>query len=221
MSCLDLSTWACAKRPSDEALKGRYCKLEPFNALLHIRPLFECLQVNNPADSWTYLPYGPFADFSAFEAWITDDQLHKEAFIYTIIDEQERAVGLCAYARIRPEDGSIEIAHIHFSPLMKRQRAATEAIYLLLLNAFKLGNRRAEWKCDTNNKASESAALRFGFVFEGIFRNDRVIKNRNRDTAWFSITDREWPPLRLRFEQWLDPSNFDQSGSQLTRLGAF
>jgi RimJ/RimL family protein N-acetyltransferase len=121
--------------------------------------------------------------------------------------------------RIQPASGSIEIGHLNFSPRLQRTAAATEAIHLMLKNAFELGYRRCEWKCDALNAPSRAAATRFGFSFEGIFRQATVYKNRSRDTAWYSIVDAEWPALERAFAAWLDPSNFDEAGAQRTRLG--
>lgn len=215
---MDLSNWKPAHYPAQGTLEGRVCRLVPFEQA-HIDALYETLQINNDQASWDYLPYGPFPDRTAFQNWMNAELKQGEAFFYTIIDKHTSAAqGLCAYARIRQTAGSIEIAHIHFSPRLKQQTAATEAIYLLINNAILLGNRRVEWKCNTQNLASHKAALRFGFVFEGVFRQDQVVKNRNRDTAWFSILDSEWPQLKARFEAWLDPQNFREDGTQIKRL---
>ncbi len=155
--------------------------------------------------------YGPFADFASFETWLVERAASKDPLFYAVMDfATGRAAGMASYLRMAPADGVIETGHIWFTPLLQRTRQATEAIFLMARYAFDtLGNRRFEWKCNARNAPSRRAAQRFGFTFEGIFRQHMVIKGRNRDTAWYAMTDREWPGIKAAFEAWLDPANFD------------
>jgi RimJ/RimL family protein N-acetyltransferase len=138
---------------------------------------------------------------------------------FTIVDlERAVPVGVAAYMRIMPASAAMEVGHLKFSPRLQRNRVATDAMYVMMKNAFALGYRRYEWKCDSFNMLSRAAAERFGFSYEGIFRNATVLKGRSRDTAWYSVTVEEWPELEGAFLQWLDPRNFDQQGAQRTRL---
>ena len=172
---------------------------------------------------WTYLPYGPFDSLDTYRAWTEEMSRRSDPLFFAIIDHNSghasgRAVGLASYLRIDPAAGSIEVGHLHYSPLLQRTPAATEAMFLMMERAFNLGYRRYEWKCDALNAPSRAAAQRLGFTFEGIFRQAVVVKGRNRDTAWFSIIDAEWPALANAFRRWLDPANFDPQGKQRERL---
>jgi len=170
--------------------------------------------------TWLYLPYGPFAIKREFLAWLEERAPLDDPLAFTIIDRETAAArGIATLMSIEPEHGSIEIGHIWLSPPLKRTRQATEAIYLMARYAFDdLGNRRLEWKCNAENAPSRRAAERFGFTFEGVFRQHRVIKGRNRDTAWYSITDGEWPVRRAAFEAWLASDNFGADGRQRRSL---
>jgi RimJ/RimL family protein N-acetyltransferase len=171
--------------------------------------------------SWTYLPYGPFSSLADYRVWIEQFCCENDPLFYAIVDLQtQSAVGVASYLRISPSSGSIEIGHIHYSPLLQRTPAATEAIYLMMTRAFELGYRRCEWKCNALNMPSRNAAQRLGFSFEGVFRQATVVKGRNRDSAWFAAIDREWPALNEAFQQWLNPANFDERGVQRTQLSA-
>ena len=204
--------------PERAALEGRSLRLEPIDPARHVADLF-AVSAEDPA-LWTYMPYGPFEDPAQMEAWLegcarSDDPL----FMALVETADARAAGMASFLNIRPAHGVIELGHIWFSQRLRRRRPATEAIFLMLRASFDdLGYRRVEWKCDAANAASRSAALRFGFVYEGIFRQHLIVKGRNRDTAWFAILDRDWPALRSRFEAWLDPANFDDSGQQRRAL---
>ena len=171
---------------------------------------------------WTYLPYGPFDSLATYRTWMNATYLGNDPLCFSISDQRlNRPIGMAAYLRITPAAGSIEVGHVQFSPLLQRKPAATEAMYLMMERAFTLGYRRYEWKCDTLNAPSRAAAQRLGFKFEGIFRQAAVVKGRNRDTAWFSIIDSEWPALQKAFLQWLAPNNFDIDGNQRCRLADF
>jgi RimJ/RimL family protein N-acetyltransferase len=168
---------------------------------------------------WTYMSYGPLDTPAMLREFYA--QFENDPFFYALCPlPNERPAGVASYLRITPEHGEIEIGHIWFGAALQRTRAATQAIYLLAVNAFdSLGYRRLEWRCNSLNERSRRAAERFGFTFEGVLRQHMVAKGRNRDTACFSITDGEWPQRRARFERWLDDANFDESGRQRKALG--
>lgn len=198
---------------------GRYCRMEALDPARHSAALYDAFRLDTAGLDWTYLPYGPFADAVSFRSWLDGVAVGDDPLFYTILDEGDTAVGVASYLRIFPDIGSIEVGHIHYSPTLQRSRAATEAMYLMMRRAFdELGYRRYEWKCDSLNSPSRRAADRLGFVYEGTFRQATLYKGRNRDTAWYSIIDTEWPAVRGAFEKWLDPGNFDDSGAQRTRL---
>jgi RimJ/RimL family protein N-acetyltransferase len=181
--------------------------------------LFEAGQHDRDGRNWTYLFDEPFETLAEYRAWMLRTCLGDDPQFYAVVDNAtDKAVGIGAYLRITPAHGGIEIGHLNFSPLMQGTRVATEAIFLMIDHVFRLGYRRCEWKCDSLNAPSRKAAERFGFRFEGIFEQAVVYKGRNRDTAWFAITDRYWPDLRRAFEQWLAPENFAPDGRQLLRL---
>jgi len=214
-----LPDWKPCARPGRHELIGRSCRLEPLAAERHAADLFEAYAVDAAGIGWTYLPYGPFDSVDAFGSWVADMCSRDDPLFFAILDGSGVAVGVASYLRINPEMGSIEVGHIHFSPVLQRTVEATEAMYLMARRAFdELGYRRYEWKCDDLNAPSRRAAGRLGFVYEGTFRQDRIYKGRNRDTAWYSITDGEWPAVRAAFEAWLEPANFDARGRQLTSL---
>jgi RimJ/RimL family protein N-acetyltransferase len=211
--------WGPPSRPPRAPLKGRLCRLEPLDPGRHAGTLFAADREDQKGSSWTYLAYGPFATLGDYCTWIEATCLGNDPLFFAIIDKAGGAVaGVASYLRIAPESGSIEVGHIHYSPRLQHRPAATEAMYLMMKQAFEMGYRRYEWKCDSLNAPSRAAAERLGFSFEGIFRQATVYKGRNRDTAWYAIIDSDWPRLRSAFESWLDPANFDSSGRQLTRL---
>ena len=213
--------WRPPPLPAKTSLVGHFCKLEPAEPSRHGADLYAAQTLDAHGEGWNYLPYGPFASAQDYEAWMSANCLGPDPLFFAILDARtERAVGLASYLRITPAAGSIEIGHLYFSPLLQRKPAATEALFLLMNQAFALGYRRLEWKCNALNAASRNAALRLGFQFEGVFRQATVVKGRNRDTAWFSIIDGEWPQLRSAFERWLSPANFDEKGRQRERLSA-
>jgi RimJ/RimL family protein N-acetyltransferase len=199
---------------------GEYCHVVPLDAHLHGRELHAGYGEAADDRDWTYLPYGPFPDVSEFAAWVTDAASQTDPTFYTIVDlATGKASGLASYLRIDPSSASIEIGHIHLAPRLQQTAAATEAMYLMMKRVFDSCYRRYEWKCDDLNAPSRSAATRLGFTYEGTFRQATHYKGRNRDTAWFSILDTEWPELASEFERWLQPDNFDDEGRQRTRLG--
>jgi RimJ/RimL family protein N-acetyltransferase len=192
-----LPCWQPCSPPPRTPMFGRTCRLEPLSGA-HLSDLYVAYSDDREGRIWTYLPCGPL--------------------------ESGKPAGISSYIRIDPKVGSIEIAQVHFSPRLQRTVAATEAMYLMMARVFdELGYRRYEWKCDNANAKSRAAAARLGFTFEGIFRQCTIYKGRNRDTAWFSILDSEWPSLKTAFQTWLDPDNFDADGKQrrsLSRLTA-
>jgi RimJ/RimL family protein N-acetyltransferase len=163
--------------------------------------------------------YGPFADFAAFSAWIGSRPPLDDPYSYAVIEPSGQAIGIATLMEIRPAMRVIEVGHIVYTPALQRTPLATEAQYLLALYAFEtLGYRRYEWKCNALNVASRRAAARFGFTFEGVFRQHMIVKGRSRDTAWFSMLDSEWPQRKAAFERWLAPENFDKDGRQKQSL---
>jgi len=216
---LPLPDWAPPPHPPREPMHGRYARLEPLDPERHAAELYAAAQLDPDGGGWTYLPYGPFDSLDAYRAWMVKHWLGADPLFFAIVDlATGKAVGAAAYLRITPAHGVVEVGHLYFSPLMKRSRVATEAMYLMMKRAFELGYRRYEWKCDVLNAASCDAAQRLGLSFEGVFRQAVVYKGRTRDTAWFAAIDGEWPQLRQAFETWLDPANFDAQGRQRQRL---
>jgi RimJ/RimL family protein N-acetyltransferase len=219
--------WAVREQPSVEVLVGRYCTVERLDALRHAEDLFSADRHDRRGESWTYLPYGPFADFASYRRWVERVAADVDPQFYAVVDTDAaagtsgvgQAVGVLSLMRVDPEVGSIEVGHVHYSPLLQRRRAATEAHYLLMRYVFDdLGYRRYEWKCDALNAPSRAAAERLGFTYEGTFRQSSVVKGRNRDTAWYSLIDVEWPQLSDRLQSWLAPDNFDDAGRQKSSL---
>ncbi len=209
------------KRPERRALDGRHVRLEPLNPLRHGGDLFHMSHDADPQGRlWTYMPYGPFADQASFTDWLAGCAESDDPLFFALIDKAcGRASGMASFLRIVPEMGVIEAGHIWFAPAVQRTRLATEAIYLMARYVFdELGYRRFEWKCDALNAASKRAALRLGFSYEGSFRQHVIVKGRNRDTAWFAMLDRDWPPIKANMEAWLDDANFDPDGLQLVAL---
>lgn len=211
--------WSAPSLPPRTPMQGRYCRLEALDISKHAVSLYETLCSGSPAE-WTYLPYGPFQELASFKVWLQQQCLQDDPLFYTICDtDSGKASGLASYLRIDTTGGVIEVGHIHYSKWLQKTPMATEAMYLMMQRVFdELGYRRYEWKCDALNERSRSAALRLGFSFEGIFRQATMYKNRNRDTAWYSIIDSEWPRLKMAYEAWLAVDNFDDSGSQIKSL---
>jgi len=215
----ELSNWRAPPRPGRHLLQGRFCRVEPLDVGRHARQLYDANALDPDGRMWTYLFSGPFAGFEEYRAWLEPKPASDDPLFFAFVDRaRDQAVGMGSYLRIEPAHGVIEVGHLAFSPLMQRTPIATEAMYLMMREAFELGYRRYEWKCDALNAASRRAAERLGFTFEGIFRQAIVYKGRNRDTAWYSIIDREWPALDAAFRAWLDPANFDAAGRQRRSL---
>ena len=209
--------WTPPAFPAPLKMQRSYCTVEPFDPDAHGSALFDAL--SEIQSDWIYLPYGPFTDLASFQDWIQTTCLGDDPQFYTLLEnETGNPGGVASYLRITPKSSTIEVGHIHLGPALKRSRAATEAMYLMMDYAFSLGYRRYEWKCNALNQSSRNAALRLGFTFEGIWRQATVSKGRNRDTSWYSIVDADWPRIRKGFKRWLDASNFDSSGRQLRRL---
>ncbi len=213
--------WTARPRPPRTPLEGRWVRLEPLDAARHAKELFEANAEDREGRNWTYLGYGPFDRFEDYLAWAEASAKSEDPFFHAIVDKETgRAVGVASLMRIDPPHGVIEVGHINYSPLLQRKPGATEAMYLLMRRCFdELGYRRYEWKCDSLNAPSRAAAERLGFKYEGLFRQAMVYKGRNRDTAWYSITDKEWPARKAAFERWLSPQNFDEAGRQRSPLG--
>jgi RimJ/RimL family protein N-acetyltransferase len=206
-------------RPQRVALEGRYCRLEPLDPARHAATLFAASSGPGAEDRFRYLAE-PAPDEAAFAAWIDRAARSDDPLFHAVVDRASgRAEGRQSYLRMTPEHGVIEIGHVLWGPKVARTRVATEALSLYAAHAFDvLGYRRFEWKCDARNEPSRRAALRFGFTYEGTFRQHMVVRGQNRDTAWFAMTDGEWPGIRARLAAWLEPSNFDQAGRQGTPL---
>jgi RimJ/RimL family protein N-acetyltransferase len=214
----ELPNFETPPAPPREMLRGRYVELAPLDPERHASELWRALE-GLPANHWTYLPYGPFATFADFERWLAPLGAVRDPLFFTLIERSSGlAAGLASYLRIQPDSASIEVGHLNFSPLLARRPGATEAMMLMMQRAFELGYRRYEWKCDCLHARSRAAAERLGFHFEGIFRQATIYKGRSRDTAWYSVIDREWPALAAAFRAWLAPENFDAEGRQRSRL---
>ena len=189
---------------------GWYCRVEPLDKSRHAADLYRANRQDPDNRIWTYLAYGPFDSLEGYLGWMDRLCCGDDPLFHAIVDAKtDKAVGVASYLRIDPANGSIEVGHINYSPLLQRTPAATEAMYLMMKRAFDLGYRRYEWKCDALNAASRAAAQRIGLSFEGVFRQATAYKGRNRDTAWYAAIDQEWPALQAAFRRWLDPANFD------------
>ena len=213
-------SWKPVAPPRPVTILGRYVTLEPLYADRHSPALWEAIRGHDPV--WTWLSDGPYASERDLHRALTEKQASSTAVFLAIVPggvEPPSAAGYASYMRIEPAHGVLEVGNILLSPALQRTRAATEAMYLMARHVFEdLGYRRYEWKCNAENQPSRRAALRFGFSFEGIFRQHMVIKGRNRDTAWFAMLDHEWPARKRAFEVWLHPGNFDARGVQRAKL---
>lgn len=216
-----LEDWSGAKSPVHETIAGARCRLEPLSAEKHASALYAANLEDRDGSGWTYLPYGPFASLDDYVATVRGFETMGHTLFYAVVDAVSDApVGIASFLRIDPALGSIEVGHLRYAPVLQRTPMSTEAMYLMMRRVFEdWGYRRYEWKCDSLNAPSRAAAKRLGFRYEGTFRHQTVMKGRNRDTAWFSITDLEWPGIRAGLEAWLDRSNFDDAGRQRSSLG--
>ncbi|MGE0006397.1 MAG: GNAT family N-acetyltransferase [Parvibaculaceae bacterium] len=216
----DLSNWRGAPRPERIPIEGRYARLEPLDPARHGLDLLASGRAPGAEDRFRYLFEEPPVDEAVFKAWLEKVAVSPDPMFFAVIDKSTgKAEGRQALMRIDPVHGAIEIGSILWGPAIARSRVATEALFLFARHVFDdLGYRRFEWKCHNLNEPSKRAALRFGFAFEGVFRQHMVAKGKNRDTAWFAMIDRDWPALKSGFQRWLDPANFDADGGQLTKL---
>jgi RimJ/RimL family protein N-acetyltransferase len=214
----DLTGWAPARRPAPRVLEGDRVRLVPVDPARDAEDLFAAAGAD--PELWRYLPYGPFAGAGELRAQLERGAGSRDPLFLSVVDAGSgRAAGVVSYLRVEPAHGCIEIGHIWFGAALQRTPGATEAIFLLLRHAFEeLGHRRVEWKCNAANARSCRAAARFGFTYEGVFRQHMVVKGRSRDTAWYSLLDGEWAVASTAFRAWLAPENFDARGRQRTRL---
>lgn len=218
----NLKNWTPRLRPERRVLEGRYVRLEPLDATKHGDGLYEASSVTDVDTRFRWLPDIPPVDRAGFQPWLEKSEASQDPFFFVVIDKaSDKIAGRQSFLRIDQANGSIEIGHIYWGPLVSRKPAATEAQFLFMKHAFDLGYRRYEWKCNNRNEPSKRAAERFGFEFEGIFRQHLIVKGENRDTAWYSVIDKEWPVLKRAYEAWLDPANFDSKGEQKKRLEEF
>lgn len=213
-----------AVRPERQELEGRVVRLEPLDPVVHGEALYEGTHADDRDELWRYLSEGPFPNRSMFDDYLQQQAASDDPLFFAIVDRASGlALGKAAYLRVELVHKVIEVGHILFTAKLKRTIGATEAMFLMAQHVFELGYRRYEWKCNALNAPSRRAAQRLGFTFEGIFRQHMIVKGRNRDTAWFSMLDSEWPQRKANFEHWLDSENFDEHGRQrvsLTELNA-
>ena len=219
----DISHWPDARLPPSTPFSGALVRIEKLSVERHLEDLFDAFAEDPEGKSWTYMTVGPFSSIDDFRRWMQPASEITDPFFHALVDlSSDKAIGMAAFMRIKEKTGSIEVGSISYSPRLKKTAMATEAMYLMMKRAFdELGYRRYEWKCDSLNEASRSAADRLGFRFEGVFRQAMVYKSRNRDTAWYSILDSEWPAIRRAYLSWLDPNNFDEQGLQKQSLQSF
>ena len=224
----DMPDWQAAKYPDGSPIVGRLCCIERLDTKLHTSDLFKAFAAPGPqGDStndslWTYMPQGPFASEAELREWMQPACEGRDPLFHAIIEKSSgQAVGIASYLRISPEQGVIEVGYLIFAPRLQRSTIATEAMFLMMQRAFELGYRRYEWKCDALNAPSRRAATRLGFSFDGLFKQAVIYKGRNRDTAWYSVLDRDWPEIQQGFTAWLNESNFTADEQQKRKLSAF
>src|SRR5262245_16073982 len=220
---IDLKSWQTRPRPERRPIEGRHVLLEPLSAARHGDELYSASSVPDVDGRFRYLPDTPPDSRAGFQPWLEQAEASADPLFFAVIDMASgKVAGRQTLMRIDPVHGVIEIGNIYWGPLISKTAAANEAQFLFSKYVFdELGYRRYEWKCNNLNQPSKRAAERFGFKFEGVFRQHLVIKGENRDTAWYSIIDKEWPALRRAYEGWLDPANFDSDGRQKRRLEDF
>jgi len=216
----DVDGWVSCPRPPQVPLLGTYAHVVPLNAAAHLEDLNAAFATDTTGQMWTYMPNGPFADKDSLATFLKTAEASTDPLFYTIVDALSgRALGFASYLRIEPNAGVIEVGFIAMSPLLQKTRIATEAMYLMMAHIFDdLGYRRYEWKCDNLNGPSKKAARRFGFTYDGMFPQATIYKGRNRDTAWFSVLDKDWEGIKAGYEAWLNPANFDAERMQKTPL---
>jgi len=216
----DLSRWTARENPGQSSLVGTSTLIEPFSAKLHGDELFAAVAGDGNAELWAYIPSGPYDDVSSFLGFLAVAESKLGWRVMVIRNKASGEIlGMFSIMRIRSQEGSAEVGFVLFGPRLKRSTIATEALFLLASHLFdELGYRRFEWKCDNGNLASKRAAERFGFLYEGLFRNDMVVKGRNRDTAWYAMTCEDWPGIKNRYTRWLSPENFSADGGQRVKL---
>jgi RimJ/RimL family protein N-acetyltransferase len=209
-----------AKLPNKTRLLGKYTILEPLQIKRHSTVLFNTFLKDKSKNIWTYMPYGPFKNLKTFVAYLKKHCLKKDPFFYAIYSKRFKSFcGLASYLRMKPDVGVIEVGWITYAPILQNTVEGTEAMYLMMKNVFdNLGYRRYEWKCDNLNSKSKKAASRLGFRYEGLFRQATIYKKRNRDTAWFSIIDKEWKQYKKSYSQYLKRSNFNLEFTQKKKL---
>ncbi len=216
----DVPGWGGVEWPPRKPMAGRFCTVEPLDVERHLHDLFEAFSEDTGGKLWTYMTVGPFDSIDRLRTWMESASNTDDPRFYALVESTGgKAVGLAAYMRIEPDSGVIEVGSITYSTRLQRTPAATEAMFLMMRRVFgELGYRRYEWKCDSLNAQSRRAAERLGFSYDGLFKQAVVYKGRNRDTAWYSILDRDWPPIERAFVKWLDADNFDQDGRQKRKL---
>jgi len=209
-----------AKLPSKKKLIGKYCLLEPINVKRHSKDLFKNFSIDKKGIDWIYMPAGPFKNETSLKKYLKDKNLAGNPFFYSIYSKRLKTFcGLASYLRIKPIPGTIEVGWITYAKNLQQTVESTEAMYLMMKNAFEnLGYRRYEWKCDKLNKKSNKSAIRLGFKYEGLFRQATIYKNRNRDTAWYAIIDKDWKKLKKNYLRFLKTSNFDKNFKQFKKL---
>lgn len=215
-----MTHWTARERPERIVLDGRYVRLEPLSTARHSDGLFAASNVVDASAKFEWLNETPPTDAASFRAWMEQVEQSQDPLFFTVIDKATGQVaGRQTLMRIDAANGVIETGSIYWGPLMARKPAATEALFLFAQYVFDdLGYRRFEWKCNNNNAPSKAAAVRFGFQYEGLFRQHMIVKGLNRDTAWFAMTDKDWAQLKPAYLAWLDPANFTASGQQIRRL---
>jgi len=220
---MPVEDWATRPAPPRTAMVGRFCTVRPLDPPQDAAQLHAAYAEDHDGRMWTYLPRGPYASSDEFRAYAESACRDDDPLVHTIVDHASgAAVGTASFMRIDAASGVIEVGSITYSPRLQRRPAGTEAMYLMMRRVFdELGYRRYEWKCNSLNAPSRAAAARLGFRYEGLFRQAQIVRGRNRDTAWFSIIDSEWPALREAFEHWLDPGNFAPDGTQRRSLASF
>lgn len=215
----DVKDWLGAQTPNDDVLQGKYCHCQPLNLERHSEQLYNAYMQDKENRVWVYLPYGPFDSLDGYRDWMNAACFNGDPKFYAIVDNvTQQAIGVASYLRINPLHGSIEVGHINYSPQCQNTIAATEAMYLMMKNAFDMGYRRYEWKCNALNEKSCNAAKRLGFTYEGTFRQMMVVKGCNRDSAWYSLLDGEWQVIDKAYQQWLCADNFDDQNQQKIAL---